>query len=48
MRCIIVKTGAENAGQNQDIKRANEYFKNVAQFKYLETTVINQNLIKEN
>jgi hypothetical protein len=42
-----VKTRAENAGQKQDIKKANEHFKNVAQLKYLETTVTNQNLIQE-
>jgi ABC-type siderophore export system fused ATPase/permease subunit len=35
----------QNAGQNHDIKIANTAFKNVAQFKYLETTVTNQNLI---
>jgi hypothetical protein len=37
----------QNAGQNQDIKIANTSFENVAQFKYLETTITNQNLIKE-
>jgi hypothetical protein len=29
----------KNAGQNHDIKIANRYFQNVAQFKYLGTTV---------
>jgi hypothetical protein len=37
----------QNAGQNPDIKIANRYFENVAQFRYLGTTVINQNLIQE-
>jgi hypothetical protein len=37
----------QNAGQNQDIKLANKSFENVSQFKYLETTVTNQNLIQE-
>jgi hypothetical protein len=37
-----------NAGQNHDIKIAETCFKNVAaQFKYLGTTVTNQNLIQE-
>jgi hypothetical protein len=37
----------ENAGQNHDIKIADGCFENVPQFKYLGTTVINQNLIQE-
>jgi hypothetical protein len=37
----------QTAGQNRDIKRANRSFENVSQFKYLGTTVINQNLIQE-
>jgi hypothetical protein len=37
----------QNAAQNQDIKTADRSFENVAQFKYLETTVTNQNLIQE-
>jgi hypothetical protein len=37
----------QNADQNQDIKIANRYFENVSQFKYLGTTVTNQNLIQE-
>jgi hypothetical protein len=37
----------QNAGQNWDIKIANRSFKNVSQFKYLGTTVKNQNLIRE-
>jgi hypothetical protein len=37
----------QNAGQNCDIKIANRYSENVAQFKCWETTVTNQNLIQE-
>jgi hypothetical protein len=37
----------QNVGQNQDIKIANRSFENVSQFKYLGTTVTNQNLIQE-
>jgi hypothetical protein len=37
----------QNVGRNQDIKIANRSFENVSQFKYLTTTVINQNFIQE-
>jgi hypothetical protein len=37
----------QNAGQNQDIKTANRLSENVSQFKYLGTTVTNQNLIEK-
>jgi hypothetical protein len=37
----------QNAGQNSDIKIANRSFENVSQFRYLGTTVTNQNLIQE-
>jgi ribosomal protein S2 len=37
----------QNAGQNQDIKRGDRCFENVAQFRYLGTTITNQNLIQE-
>jgi hypothetical protein len=37
----------QNVGQNRDIKIATRSFENVSQFKYLETTVTNQNLIQE-
>jgi hypothetical protein len=36
-----------NGGQNRDIKIANRSFENVSQFKYLGTTVTNQNLIQK-
>jgi hypothetical protein len=37
----------QNAVQIHDIKIINRSFKNMAQFKYLETAVTNQNLIQE-
>jgi hypothetical protein len=37
----------QNAGQNWDIKIVNRLFENVSQFKYLGTTVTNENLIQE-
>jgi hypothetical protein len=37
----------QNAGQNYDIKVGNRCFENVAQVKYLGTTVTNQNLNQE-
>jgi hypothetical protein len=37
----------QNAGQNHNINIANRSFKNVAQFRYLGTTVTIQNLIPE-
>jgi hypothetical protein len=37
----------QNAGQNHDIKIGNRCFENVAQFRYLRTTVTNRNLILE-
>jgi hypothetical protein len=35
----------QNAGQNREIKTGNRSFENISQFKYLRTTVTNQNLI---
>jgi hypothetical protein len=37
----------QNVGQNRDIKIANRSVENVSPFKYLGTTVTNQNLIQE-
>jgi hypothetical protein len=35
----------QNAGQNHNIKIANRHFENVAAFKYLRTTLTNENLM---
>jgi hypothetical protein len=37
----------QNAGQNREIKIGNRSFENESQYKYLGTTVTNQNLIQE-
>jgi hypothetical protein len=37
----------QNAGLDRDIKIGKICFENVAQFRYLGTTITNQNLIKE-
>jgi hypothetical protein len=37
----------QNVGQNRDMTIADRSFENVSQFKYLGTTVTNQNLIQE-
>jgi hypothetical protein len=37
----------QNVDQNRDIKIGNRSFENISQFKYLGTTVTNQNLIQE-
>jgi hypothetical protein len=36
----------QNTGPNYDIERANRSLENMLQFKYLEMTVTNQNLIQ--
>jgi hypothetical protein len=43
----MLVTRDQNAGQILDIKIGNRSFENVSQFKYLGTTVTNQNLIQE-
>jgi hypothetical protein len=43
----MLLSGHQNVGQNRDIKIAHRSFENVSQFKYLGTTVRNQNLIQE-
>jgi hypothetical protein len=37
----------QNAGNNHEIKTANRSFENVAVFRYLGTTITNENLIQE-
>jgi ribosomal protein S2 len=43
----MLLSGHQNAGQIYDIKIANRCFENVAKFRYLGTTLTNQNLIQE-
>jgi hypothetical protein len=43
----ILTSHHQNAGQNHDIKIGDRSYENVAQFKYLGTTVTDQNLIQE-
>jgi hypothetical protein len=43
----MLESRDQNAGQNREIKIGNRYFENVSRFKYLGTTVTNQNLIQE-
>jgi sorting nexin-29 len=45
-KCMLLSR-YQNVGQNRDIKIANRSFENVSKFKYLGTTVTNQNLIHE-
>jgi ribosomal protein S2 len=43
----ILLTRRQNAGQNHDIKIADRCFENMAQFRYLGTTITNENQIQE-
>jgi hypothetical protein len=44
---LLLVSRHQNVGKNRDIKIANRAFENVSQFKYLRTTVTNQNFIQE-
>jgi hypothetical protein len=43
----ILLSPHQNAGQNHDMKTTNRAFENVAQLKYMRTTVTNQNFTLE-
>jgi hypothetical protein len=43
----MIMSRHQNSVQNQNIRRANESFENVATFKYLEKTLTNQNDIHD-
>jgi hypothetical protein len=43
----MIMSHHQNSGQNQNIRRANESFENVATFKYLGMTLTNQNDISD-
>jgi hypothetical protein len=43
----MIRSHPQNSGHNQNIRIANELFENVAKFKYLGTTLTNQNDIHD-
>jgi hypothetical protein len=43
----MIMSPHQNSGQNQNIRIANESFESVTTFKYLGTTLTNQNVIHD-
>jgi hypothetical protein len=43
----MIMSRHQNSGQNQNIRIADEWFENVAKFKYLGTTLTNQNDVRD-
>jgi hypothetical protein len=46
-KTYVITSHHQNSGQNQNIKKTNELFENVAKFKYLRMTLTNQNDIHD-
>jgi hypothetical protein len=46
-KCMLLLSRHQNAGESHNIKIGDRSFENVAQFKYLGTTVTNKNFIQE-